>query len=295
MRTLLKKISKTIMMIILLLLLIIIIYVVYSMVYLNQRVYVANYKIETDFADDFRIIQLTDLHDKQFGIDNEDLIQRVKENNPDIIVMTGDMINQDNQDPSDLCQFIEKISYIAPVYYSYGNHEYGWERNWGEDLTSLIEKSGATVLKHEYIDTNIKGNTVRIGGYYGYYRRPHMVSEDKEYYKAEEDFCNSFEDTDKYKILLCHIPTTWLDWNCIDDYPIDLIFCGHYHGGIIRIPFIEQGVYAPYVGWFPPYTKGIFKGEEATCILSTGLGEEHKLPRINNPPEIVFLELLANN
>ena len=270
-------------------------YVVYSMVHLNQRVYITNYKIETDLADDLRILQLTDLHDKQFGKNNKDLIQRVKENKPDIIVMTGDMINQDNPDASDLCQLIEKAKDIAPVYYSYGNHEYGWERNWGEELTPLIEKSGAIVLKHEFVDTDIKGNTIRIGGYYGYYRRPHMVSEDIEYIKDEEVFCNSFEDTDNYKILLSHIPTTWLDWNCIDDYPIDLIFSGHYHGGIIRIPFIERGVYAPYIGWFPPYTKGIFEGKKATCILSTGLGDEHRLQRINNPPEIVVLDLLANN
>ncbi|MBR0135429.1 MAG: hypothetical protein IJM18_04450, partial [Clostridia bacterium] len=102
-----------------------------------------------------------------------------------------------------------------------------------------------------------------------------------------------FEDTDRYKILLDHIPTNWLDWNYRDKYPVDLVLSGHYHGGVVRIPILDRGVYAPYVGWFPPYTKGMFEGEKATCVLTTGLAGAKGLPRFFNPPEIVTVELDA--
>lgn len=70
---------------------------------------------------------------------------------------------------------------------------------------------------------------------------------------------------------------------------------GHYHGGVIRIPVINQGVYAPYVGWFLSYTKGVYIGTQATCVLSTGLGSEQSIPKLNNPPEIVVVDLVPKD
>ena len=72
---------------------------------------------------------------------------------------------------------------------------------------------------------------------------------------------------------------------------LDLVLTGHYHGGQIRLPLVG-GLYAPYVGMFPEYTEGLFEGEQATCILSTGLGSGTRLPRINNLPEIVVADLI---
>lgn len=120
-----------------------------------------------------------------------------------------------------------------------------------------------------------------------------MVSNDEEYMNQEETFCDNFENTHNYKVLLCHIPTLWLDWNCRDDYPIYMVFSGHYHGGVIRIPIINQGLFAPYTDWLPNYTKGIYSGEKTTCVLSAGLGDEYSLPRINNPPEIVIVDFIG--
>ena len=83
-----------------------------------------------------------------------------------------------------------------------------------------------------------------------------------------------------------------IDWRYADDNLVDLVFSGHYHGGVMRIPILDQGLYAPYVGWFPPFTKGVFTGEQATCVLSAGLGNEYHIPRLNNPPEIVVVDLV---
>lgn len=126
----------------------------------------------------------------------------------------------------------------------------------------------------------------------GYYRQPGMLTQDEEQKKIELDFANDFENTDRLKILINHIPTQWVDWDYINEYPVDIVFSGHYHGGAIRIPIIDQGLYAPYVGWFPPYTKGMFTGSQATCVLSTGLGSEHNIPRLNNPPDIVIVDVV---
>ena len=128
----------------------------------------------------------------------------------------------------------------------------------------------------------------------GYYRAPRMFTDDRSIMDQEIAFADDFENTDRIKLLINHIPTQWLEWNYIDRDDVDVVFSGHYHGGIIRIPFIDRGVFAPYVGWFPARSKGMYIGKKATCILSAGLGDERGIPRINNPPEIVVVDLIPN-
>ncbi len=268
----------------------IVVFAVMFFAWTDNKLVISEYSVDVNLIEPLRIVQLTDLHNRQFGKDNEKLVSEILNQNPDLVVMTGDMINEDNVDISIISSLISKLSSKVPVYYSYGNHELIYEKRISSDLYQTIEKAGAIVLNYQYKDIVVKGNSIRIGGYYGFYWTPHMITDNKEESDAMDEFSSSFEDTDSFKLLLCHIPTTWLDWNRIDDFPIDLVLCGHYHGGQIRIPFIG-GLYAPYVGWFPKYTKGLFIGKKANCILSTGLGSNRIVPRINNPPEIVVINL----
>lgn len=90
------------------------------------------------------------------------------------------------------------------------------------------------------------------------------------------------------------LPLPWVDWDYIDKFPVDVVFSGHYHGGVIRLPLLDRGVYAPYTGFFPKHTKGVFVGTQATCVLSAGLGSEHAVPRINNPPEVAVVDLVPS-
>lgn len=252
---------------------------------------VARYEVGTNLTDSIRIVQLTDLHGWTFGDDNEELVSLVKEQCPDMILMTGDMLDRDDADADVVCRLIAALKDTAPVYYGYGNHEMGWVERTGTDLRPILTEAGATVLDVEYLDLEVKGQPIRLGGYYNYYRQPHMLNSIPEGIRAERAFADDFENTDRYKIFMHHIATSWLDWNAKDKYPVELVLTGHYHGGQMRIPFVG-GLVAPYVGWFPPYTEGMYVGEKATVILSTGLGSRPNIPRINNPPQLVVVDLV---
>lgn len=258
---------------------------------MSFRLIITNYILTAPIKEDIRIVQITDLHNSEFGEGNRDLIDKIRDQSPDLIFMTGDMLNKDDENTETVRSLISELSQIAPVYFGYGNHEINWERNYQQDLHDIFTEAGATVLNNEYLDVEIKGSVIRIGGYMGYYRQPHMMTGDTDQQNLEKRFFDDFENTENYKILLNHIPTSWLDWKYIDKESVNLVFSGHYHGGIVRIPVLEQGLIAPYVGWFPPYTKGMFQGKETVCILSTGLGSEMLVPRWNNPAEIVVLDL----
>lgn len=249
------------------------------------------YQITTDLAQKIRLLHLSDLHSWEFGEGNQELIQMVAAQEPDLILMTGDMLDKEDADAHVACELIGALTEIAPVYYSHGNHEKAWERKNGKLLEPELTAAGATVLDCGYLDLEVKGQSLRLGGYYGYYRRPHMIHDEETVMARENEFFAEFEDTQRCKILLCHIPTAWLDWGMIDDYPVDLVLTGHYHGGQVKLPF-GGGLIAPYVGWFPEYTEGLYRGQMATCILSTGLGSSPNIPRINNPPQVVVVELV---
>ena len=233
-----------------------------------------------------------------FGDDNETLIEKVAAQKPDLILMTGDMLDRSEKETRTVTDLISALCKVAPVYYGYGNHETAWEKKWGGNLHEILSAVGATVLESEYVDVAVNGTVVRIGGYMGYWSQPHMMTNNPEQKAKEYQFFSDFRHKDlpngenTCRILMNHIPTGWLDWHYIDTYDTGIVFSGHYHGGVIRIPILDQGLIAPYVGWWPPYTKGLFEGKKSACILSAGLGLERSVPRWNNPPEIVVVDLM---
>lgn len=260
-----------------------------------QALTVSEYSIDVSLDKPIRIVHFSDLHNKEFGDGNCKLITLVEEQHPDFIIMSGDILNGDDPNTEIVSDLIKALVLIAPVYFGYGNHEYTWEQNYNKDLRKIISAAGATVVNNDYIDVEVKGQLLRIGGYMGYYRQPGMITSDLMKRQKELFFADDFESTDCLKLLINHIPTPWVDWDYVDKYPVDVVFSGHYHGGTIRIPVLNRGVFAPYVGWFPPFSKGIYEGEKAICVLSAGLGNEYHIPRINNPPEVVVVDLIPKN
>ncbi|MFQ7600413.1 MAG: metallophosphoesterase [Faecalimonas umbilicata] len=233
-----------------------------------------------------RAVQLTDLHNYQYGRDNQRLIAKIQKQKPDVIFMTGDMLNEDEDRTDILLHLVREARAIAPVYFSLGNHEVGYEKTYGEgDLTEQLEAAGAVVLEKEYVDTKIAGQEVRIGGVYGY-----LLPEDWED-GSEQRFLEAFVQTDRLKILLSHVPEGLLLWKSMEYWDVDLVFSGHVHGGQVRVPFVG-GLFDPEEGFFPTYTRGMFSCGNGTMILSAGLGSSRGSPRVNNLPEIVVCDIV---
>ncbi len=246
---------------------------------------IKNEKIEHPF----RIVQLSDLHNSMFGEHNEKLIKKVLEQDPDIILITGDLVNETEEDLSIAIELISSLSKEKPVFVSLGNHEVGYEKRFGVDITSIYEKAGAKVFNFNYIDIEINGQKVRLGGIYGYCLAEKYLSTGEA--KEEEiRFLKEFQDTSLYTILLCHMPVTWIINNSLDEWKCDLVLCGHSHGGQIRIPFIG-GLYAPDQGYFCGKEAGLYYSNDQSrvMLLSRGLGSNEKIPRVNNIPEITTI------
>jgi hypothetical protein len=266
---------------------------------------VSSYALRTEkLTAPIRIVFLSDLHGREFGEDNQRLLALIAEQKPDLIALVGDIFNNDADEAEieAMCSFIRASAEMAPVYFGLGNHEYVHPAFLSDGaldahqsvLARRIEETGAVIVDNEYLDLTVNGNPIRIGGYMGYYRQPGMMTKDPAQKKLELKFASEFEATDRFKLLLDHIPTAWLDWDYRDKYPVDLVLSGHYHGGVVRIPLFGQGLFAPYVGWFPPYTKGMFIGKKAACLLTTGLAGSYGMPRFCNSPEICVVDLLPS-
>ncbi len=242
----------------------------------------------------FRIVQLTDLHNSTFGDHNEKLVNKVLEQDPDIVLVTGDLINETEEDLSIALELISSLSKEVPVYVSYGNHEANYEKRYAVDITKLYENTGATVLNFKYDDIEVNEQKVRLGGIYGYCLAEKYLSSG-EAKKEEVQFLKEFQDTSLYTILMCHMPVTWIINNSLNEWNCDFVLCGHSHGGQIRIPLIG-GLYAPDQGWFCGKEAGLYYSDNQSKImlLSRGLGNTEKIPRINNIPEIVVIDVTAD-
>lgn len=256
----------------------------------------SNYNIESDkITAPIRILQISDLHNSIFGKNNQKLIDTAMNQSPDIILLTGDLINSDEENIDIVVSLIKKLSDIAPVYMSLGNHEVEYQRIYDKDIESVFAKAGACVLDKNYIDLEIKGQSVRLGGIYGYYL-PAKYLKTKEADVEECNFLKDFQNTDHYTILMSHIPVCWLLNDGLDEWNIDAVFSGHAHGGEIILPLIG-GLYAPDFGYFPGNLHGSYYSEnkEKVLILSKGLGTADKVPRFNNTPEVVIVNLYPDN
>lgn len=242
---------------------------------------VATYTIKSPkIKDSFRIMLLTDLHNFQYGKDNEILIEKIRQQDADIILMVGDMNADDPKREQRVMDLIKEFSKDKPVYFSLGNHE---EKI--IDKTTYLEdvvKSGATLLMQEEEQIEIKGNSITIAGLreYPFYEFEYDNTASKEFF---ENFCKH----ENFKLLLCHWPEYYM-WK-FKDYNIDLMVAGHAHGGIVQLPF-GRTLYAPSQGFFPKYVAGIHKSDTATMVVSRGVGG-HSGPRLNNPPEITVIDV----
>ena len=234
--------------------------------------------------DNFRIVQISDLHNAEFGENNEKLLLMLKQADADIIAITGDMIDSRNTDIDVAISFAQKAVNIAPVYYVNGNHE---SRVLGEyeKLKQGLTDAGVTILENSSADITIGDETISLIGINDPTFRMEFVDDTMEQNIAHQ-LVNVIPDNDNYKVLLAHRPEYF------DVYAgnVDLVLSGHAHGGQFRIPFIG-GLVAPGQGFFPEYYEGSHIKENTEMIVSRGIGNSIIPFRINNKPEIIVAEL----
>lgn len=259
----------------------------------NHCLTVDYYSYRTDkVGKTVRVVQLTDLHNAEFGQGNLDLLARVAEQKPDLILFTGDLITGTVQRTDIAAALLMDLVKIAPVYVSIGNHEQMYAANFGSDLTDLFESTGARVLEYEYEDIEVGDQTLRLGGISGYCVPEEFLWTGEA--KIEEcEFLHEFQDTDRCTLLMAHMPVCWINNDGISAWDTDLVFAGHAHGGQWVIPGIG-GVAAPDMGLFPGRLEGLYPSQdgEKLLVLSSGLGNSAPVPRFNNPPQILVLDIL---
>lgn len=251
---------------------------------------VSRYEVQSEkVTRPVRILQLTDLHNAEFGEKNQDLLEAVAAEQPDVILFTGDLVTGFIKETDVAMDLLEELVKIAPVYVSMGNHEQMHEGNFGSDVTAMYAHRGAAVLEYQWTDIEINGQSLRIGGFSGIgFGASYAESGDAR--DEEVEFLEAFQATEACTLLMAHVPTGWYRYGGLNDWTIDLVFSGHVHGGQIELPGIG-GVYGPDLGLFPGHLEGLFPAEEETgiLVLSRGLGNSVPVPRLNNPPQILVL------
>lgn len=258
----------------------------------------ANYLKVNDFSADFkrgsgqiRAVVISDLHDHQFGTQNEKLVKKIKEQQPDLILMDGDMLNNTSDNSDIPTGLIRSLAEVAPVYYALGNHENDYMEQGHKELTEELTAAGAVVLDKTYVDLDVNGLQIRLGGMYDY---AFGLNGNNDALSAPQDtlsFLNEFQNTDRLKIMLAHRPDSFIFGDASKVWDIDLVISGHNHGGQIVLPFLG-GIYGGDQGWFPEYVHGMYEKDQIRLFVTSGLGtQKEKLPRFNNPPEIAVLTI----
>lgn len=245
---------------------------------------IANEKIPSEF-EGFRIAQVADLHNAKFGEGNADLLALLEESDPDIIVFTGDQVDARRTDLDVVVKLAQEAVKIAPCYLVTGNHEGSIPEIF--QLNADLQAAGVTILEDEILKLQCGDDTLSLIGVQDPTMTGRFLTIGQEG-TMDEVLAKLSPDFEGYSILLSHHPE-YLDLYA--KYGVDLVLSGHAHGGQLRLG--DQGLIAPHQGLFPKYDAGQYTMDDTTMILSRGLGNSLFPWRINNPPELVVVELTA--
>ncbi len=251
----------------------------------NNIIAISEYSIYSEKLpiafNEYKIVQISDLHNKEFGDSQETLISKIENIEPDIIVITGDIVDSRRYDEMPSLELVRALVKLYPVYYVNGNHES--RRSEYEQFEEKMINLGVNVLSNrgEYIVKEDSG--ILITGI------DDPCFTECNYNGLPEEYLSDF--SEHFSILLAHRPELF------DSYAssgVDLIFSGHAHGGQIRLPFVG-GIIAPNQGLFPEYSEGVHQIDESNLVVSRGLGNSLFPLRIFNRPEIVVVTLLSDS
>lgn len=240
-----------------------------------------------------RIVLISDLHEHSFGTDHEELVRMIREERPDLILMAGDFLNSNSRSSNTLIALARALTQIAPTYFSMGNHDRDFAQRTATDLTAELAAVGVRVLELEYEDILVEGQAIRLGGLYDYaFALDSWNSTDPENMDPQiYGFLMDFQDTDRFKLMMSHRPESFVLGQACQTWDVDLVVCGHTHGGQVVLPVLG-GLYAPDQGFWPEYVHGLYEKDGVELLVTSGLSSNPKLlPRFCNPPEIAVLTL----
>ena len=245
-----------------------------------SRITISSSRIPPGFSG-FRIAQVSDLHNAEFGNGNSKLLQIISETAPDAIVITGDLVDASHTNIDIAVDFAKAASQIAPVYYVTGNHEAALPQY--NALKIGLESASVVVLEDTVIQLECNGNTLTLIGL----SDPNFTTRSDVSSMVETKLNALSPDDSCYTILLSHRPELF---DAYVSSGIDLVFSGHAHGGQFRLPLIG-GLIAPNQGFFPKYDAGLYSEGKTNLVVSRGIGNSIIPLRFNNRPEVVLVEL----
>ena len=266
------------------LLLVLIVWAAWGNTALELNTYTVSSKELPDAFDGYRIAHISDLHNAELGDSNEKLLSMLREAEPDIIAITGDLIDSRNTNIEVALAFAEEAMKIAPCYYVTGNHEARVSEY--DELKAGLEAAGVVVLENERTEIELSGEAITILGVddpsfntdYLFGDSASVVSNTLAEISTEDD---------GFVVLLSHRPELF------DTYVacgMDLTLSGHAHGGQFRLPFVG-GLVAPNQGLFPKYDSGLYTEGSTNMVVSRGIGNSILPFRFNNRPEVILIEL----
>lgn len=247
----------------------------------NDHFGITFYKVSSSkLSSNMRAVLISDMHMSYYGEENSELLDAVARLNPDFIAVTGD--SNTYRTPGGIeytKKLCESLVQIAPTYYALGNHELEGILYEGGDYKKTIKDTGVILLDNSTVETEINGNAVTLGGLTPIYTQAEQYAAG---YLAE------FTSKGGYKILLTHYPEGFAQG--LQNESIDLAMCGHAHGGLIRLPYVGA-IYAPDQGFLPDLTEGVHTYGNLNLVISRGLGVSSAIPRFNNEPELVVVDM----
>lgn len=258
----------------------------------NKRIVVTAFEINSgrlpEAFDGYRIVHVSDLHNDEFGEKNEKLLAKIKEQKPDMIAITGDLLDSRRTDIEKALNFAKGAAQIAPCYYVTGNHESRMPKEYRELEKGMVE-AGVIVLRNKTTIIEKADEQITLIGI----DDPRFVIATDKVEKMERILGETLTELQKdtpeedFTLLLSHRPELF-DLYCAQD--LDVVLSGHVHGGQFRLPFIG-GIIGPGQGILPDYDAGLYTEGNTNMILSRGLGQSIVPFRINNPPELVVITL----
>jgi len=263
----------------------------------NTRLVTSEYKLNysdlPEAFDRYRIVVLADVHGALHGENNETLIDAVRDADPDMIAIVGDLIDRYQprkpvEKQLEIAQtLVDGLMTVAPVYFVTGNHE--WDSGEVRPLLSLLEESGVIVLQNQYrllapastSGENAEDGTIILAGVDDPNGPADMVKPD--------EFIGNIRQKENpgFIVVLSHRNS---NLKMYDKLEVDLVLSGHAHGGMVRLPFTD-GLIGPQNDFFPTFTSGVYSSGQTNMVVSRGVGNQLGWTRFLNNPEVVVVEL----